>query len=259
MQINESAKLGFHMLRTASSMGYAPSTISLIRMITQLSPEAYAKQRPLIGPVEAHLKQILIRNPLDSDALTVQGLLYLRDGDKTRALTVFDSALSVSGMAGGERVVRAPLSSNANPKSEDDVVYRAPRFTYEGVCHIKRGTILLSLGRRDEALAAFNIAALELGLADGYTEVAKLLPRSDPQRKTYLLKAAQADNWEAVELLMRDELEVAVDESRDVGERMDATSWAMEWASMQPSKEKSRQFQKEVMDLIKVSFDKAST
>jgi tetratricopeptide (TPR) repeat protein len=214
------------MLMTASSLGYIPSTLSLMRMLTGVPKQAFSKVKLAFRDAEAQFRR-LVQAENNPDAFTIQGLLLQQEGRAdSSALNYFDKAIETAAR-------NTPPSAEDQPKPAKQAV-RSPRWAYEGTCHQQRGLILLRKGRTEEAVASFRIVALELDLADGHAELAKLLPRDAPERETCLLKAAQAGNFEACRLLALDLADKAADPALPKADRIGAGNMAHEWAQIDP-------------------------
>ncbi|KAK4151258.1 hypothetical protein C8A00DRAFT_17329 [Chaetomidium leptoderma] len=219
--------MGLHMLLTASILGYAPSTLTLMSILVRLNKKDFLAMKPSFREAEAHFNRLVqAENP---DALTLQGLVLLHgDRPTATALKYFDKAIKVA------RSIPPKAVSQPEPASQDSPAIREPRWSFEGSCHQKRGLILLEHNRTEEAIAAFKIAALELDLADGYAELVKLMPRDAPERETYLLKAAQGCNPEACQLLALEMADKASDPGLSMKDRVYAGRMAREWVQAHP-------------------------
>lgn len=221
------------MCLTASNLGYAPATLSLIALMASSDDQASSNQRASLPDVENRFKRLL-QTEHNPDVLTLQGLMYLRDRRADAyALRYFDQAIQAAR--------RIPYDESPSPTSQPHQqppvsapTARPPRWTYEGPCHLERGIILAKQGRTAEAEASLRIAALELDLADGYAELAKLLPQTAPERETYLLKAAQAGNAEACRVLALDAADTAADSALPRADREAGADMAYEWALVEP-------------------------
>ncbi|AEO68883.1 e78fdafe-4033-4a4d-a8f8-5b3655952946 [Thermothielavioides terrestris] len=226
--------VGFHMLMTASSLGYAPATLSLMAVLARAPDDMFSRWKPQLRDVEARFKRLL-QTEKTPDALTLQGLLYLRERQSdAHALRYFDHAIQAARRMSPHNPDHPHQHSPPTTHQPAGPSTRPPRWTYEGSCYLERGHILLRQGQTDEATASFRVAALELDLADGYAELAKLLPPGAPTRETYLLKAAQAGNLEACRLLALDAADKAADPARGRAERAEAATLAREWALVEP-------------------------
>lgn len=220
---------------TASSLRYTPSTLSLIAILANVHDDYdFAKMRTPFHDPEAHLKR-LVQTENDPDIFTVQGLLLLRETPTgTSALRAFDKAI--------EAARNLPSNTTSQPASGDSTA-REPRWFYEPACHHNRGLILLKRNRIDEALASFDIAALELDYVASYLELAKLLPRDAPEREACLLKAAQAGNFEACGLYALHWADRTADRALPKEDRDHASTMAWEWAAVEPDPVKRAELQ----------------
>jgi tetratricopeptide (TPR) repeat protein len=224
------------MLMTASSLGYTPATLSLIRIILDAPDERFVRLKTDLGDAVVRFLQ-LVRTERSPDVLTLRGLWLLREGHSdVYALKYFDQALEAAARSippdcGGTVHHQQQQGTTASSSSSSSSA-REPRWTFEGSCHLKRGLILARQGRTEEAIASFKIVALELDLADGYAELANLLPPDAPEREGYLLRAAQAGHVEACRLLALDMAEKAVDRGLPWSDRRDAAGLAHEWSQV---------------------------
>ncbi len=217
------------MLMTASSLGYIPSTLSLMRILLGTSKQFFSRARPAFRDVEAQFRRLL-QTGQSPDAFTLQGLLLQQEGRAdTYVLSYFNKAIDTAA-----RNTPPIAEDQPTPANKATSAARKPRWAYEGTCHQQRGLILLRQGRTEEALASFRIVALDLNLAQGYTELAKLLPRDAPARETYLLKAAQAGNSEACRMLALEFADRAADPALPKKDRILAGNMAHEWAQINP-------------------------
>ncbi|GAB1320221.1 hypothetical protein MFIFM68171_10431 [Madurella fahalii] len=238
-------RISMHMLLTASNLGYAPSTLSLMRLVVEGPKYGTTTSSTLLRDVQARFKRLL-QTSGDPDALTVQGLAFLRQGDDAAALRYFDRAVAAGSKGNIQTATDDPQSDMGDMAST-----RKSRWWYESICQEKRGLILLRQGRREEAAAAFRIAALELGLREGYLELGKLLPQGTPERETYLLMAAQAGNFEACQCLALDAADKATEPGLPQAEREDAANMAYEWAWLEPDADKRGKLVSLIVDKLK--------
>ena len=218
------------MLMTASSLKYSPSTLSLIRMLAGYEGERFARNKAQFRDAITNF-QNLLRTERTPDALTLQGLLLVREGRDLDALRCFNQAIQAS----------AKENDSASDKDQPTTTIpaiRKPKWTYEPTLHQNRGLILLRQGRTEEATASFQIAALELDMPEAYLSLAKLLPQGAPDKETYLLKAAQAGNFEACELLALELLDKIAEPEIAEEDRVFAARMAGEWALILPEEEK---------------------
>ena len=231
------------MLLTASNLGYIPSTLSLMRMLTGVPKQVFSRVKPAFRDAEAQFRR-LVQAEKSPDAFTLQGLLLQQEGRAdTYALNYFDKAIETAAR-------NTPPSAEDQPKPAKQATpgVRSPRWAYEGTCHQQRGFILLRKGRTKEAVASFRIVALELDLADGHAELAKLLPRDAPERETCLLKAAQAGNFDACRLLALDLADKAADPALPKADRIGAGNMAHEWAQIEPDPTKREELGAQVAE-----------
>jgi tetratricopeptide (TPR) repeat protein len=229
------------MLLTASNLGYTPSTVGLMSILSQSA----GRERLLKSSFKDAVTQFdrVVRTEKNPDAFTLQGLLCLQEGQPTNALRYFDKAIDAarslppSGAYGGPE-----------PGTRKDPTARKPRWSLERDCHQKRGELLLQQKRTDEAMASFKIAALELNHADGYAELAKLMPADARLRSNYLIRAAQAGNFEACGLLALHFADVAARPAKRRGGRLALRGLAYEWASIEPDFKKRDELQAQVAE-----------
>ena len=216
------------MLLTASNLGYVPSTLTTMGIGAQSNRLPNFSKSPAWRVFDTHFKRLL-RTENNPDVFTLQGLLLQHQGQAdSYVMSFFDKAIQAAGST--------PLSTadQPTPVKQDTPAVRKPRWTYEKLCHLGRGRLLLKSSRTEEALAAFKIAALELDHPDGYVELVKLLPQDAPERETYLLMAAQANNFEACRLLALHMADRAADPALPRDERVRASKMAHEWAAVEP-------------------------
>ncbi|KAK4043497.1 hypothetical protein C8A01DRAFT_12978 [Parachaetomium inaequale] len=236
-------KLGMHMLYTASGLGYTSSTLTLMGIIAHSPKESRARTGPVFQAVESRFKRIL-QTEKNPDAFTLQGLTLLSDGQPdSYALRFFDKAVEAA-----RSIPQPSTADQPGPSKQATPAARNPRWSYEGPCHQNRGLLLLKQNRTDEAAASFRIVAHELGLAGGYAELAKLLPRDAPERETYLLRAAQGGNFDACRLLALDLADRAADPALPRAERVHARDMAYEWARLEPDAGKREEVEARVSE-----------
>lgn len=144
------------------------------------------------------------RNP---DALTLQGMMYVKEGNQTKAWDAFQRAT-----AAWEKANAAHESENADDGKDsqdasagDDTsefilpAPREPRWEWEVSCVLGQADILYGLGKVNEATSLYRVAALELDNPRAFMTLARLLegPPDSSERRTYLLKAAISGDEEA--------------------------------------------------------------
>lgn len=201
------------MLGTASDLGSESSTLLLIRLLSQSSSSDRLSKTPLFVAALSRFRSIL-RKKQDPDVLTLQGLVLANEGDDGKALEFFSQAMQ---------------AGSPNPSSGKQQNVRSPRWGWEASCHIARARILLQQGRREEAVAALRVAALELDHAQAYLKLATLLTEDSPERDQYLQKAAVSGIPEACQLLGESEVRMAEQPDQAKEEVREHRLWASEW------------------------------
>lgn len=224
-------KIALHMLRTASDLGYTPSTLTVLRTILTISssgPEG-PKFKLHYLPTLDRLNR-LVKVGDDPDALTLHGLLRLRAGNDTRALIDFDRAIE-AGRRAGDAYAPAPSRHAVREADSNDTVsrQRRPRWTFESDCYLERGNILLRRGNLAAALSAFRVAAFELDSSAAYLQLAKLLPANSEERQECLLKSAASGSGEACRLLSEAETTMSQEAELEKGVVEEHMRWAAEW------------------------------
>ncbi len=234
------------MLITASSLGYTPATILVMSLLAHTPSDDFRKARPTFRDTEARFTRVL-QTEQNPDAFTVQGLILQKAGrPDAEALKYFDKAIAA---AAAEAEAEPTQAGTTTPAA---TAVRSPRWAHEGLCHQQRGLILLRQNRPADALSSFEIVALELDLADGHVELAKLLPADVPQRETSLLKAAQAGSFEAAGLyavLLADKA-AAADSGLAKSERDVLARMAWEWTQVDPDAAKRAEFEAQVAERV---------
>lgn len=232
------------MLGTASDLGFAPSTLLLIRLMRQSEDSAKLTKSPLFTSAMARFRDI-VRQKQDPDALTLQGLILADRDDNAKALECFDQAVQAGSRTSDLAVPEeASLGADQEPAadaehSSSELNVRPFRWSWEASCHIGRAKILLQRGRRKEAVNALRIAAMELDNPQGYVELAKLLPEDAPERDRYLRLAAVSGHTEACQLLGESEVEMATRPGQSKGDAREHSLWASEWFSLAGDSEKA--------------------
>ncbi|KAL2156420.1 hypothetical protein VTH82DRAFT_1165 [Thermothelomyces myriococcoides] len=230
-------------------MGYSPSILTLMGLLARSGENFYTKAQasPSWREVDARFKRLL-QTEKNPDAFTLQGLLLLREGKGDAfALRYFDRAIEAA---------RDMPGAQPEPAGREAPSIREPRWTLEPFCHRNRGALLLKQNRRDEAMAAFRILALELDLPDGYAELAKMLPPHTKERETYLLKAAQGGNFEACELLALHMADKAASSDHLHSDRSAAAALAREWAMIIPDDVRREQVLARVAEKTRAASEK---
>lgn len=211
-------RLGMHVLHSASELGYGPSTLNLVRLMsTAAAKKSKAVADSLLFQKADERFKKIVRKGRDPNALTLQGLIYAGRRQDGPALASFDDAQRVgaSGAWAKSQRLQSPAllqdtaaASRSGEKESESlaaVAVRPKRWDWEPSCVLGRGRIFLKQGRREDAQAAFRQAALELDNAEGYLALAQLLPKDSAQREEYLTKAAISGVTEACALLAESE------------------------------------------------------
>lgn len=202
------------MLRSASELGYAPSTLTLVRTFRSMPRDVFASR--VAG--SRHFRdadarfQALVRAGEDPDALTLQGIFLAEDGHAKKALQMFRRAedawekkrktdaaerAAAGAAAGGEATASAPTPAPAMAAGQgDDYVLpppRAPRWEWEVSNALWQADTLRATGATAEAERLYRVAALELDNPRAFLQLAELLrggARDGPERRAFVLKAA---------------------------------------------------------------------
>lgn len=234
------------MLRSASELGYTPSTLTLVRIFESMPPEAYQKasKTQLFLAADARF-QALVREGTDPDALTLRGIVLAKAGDAKRALASFRRAVTAwntshnstsAGVAGQAGYDQSPdgVAAAALAAGQQEYVLpapREPRWEWEVSCILGQADILRGQGSAEEAHGLLRIAALELDHPRAFLELAKLMPgpRDSPERRAYLLKAATSGEAEACRELGRLERAAAAQRGLSNKERAELDMISKEW------------------------------
>lgn len=197
------------MLRSASELGFTPSTLTIVRIFQSMPEEAFqeASKRQLFLAADARFKD-MIAEGVDPDALTLQGIILAKKGDAKKALVAFRRAATaweVNGKRESTDVAdRFRDASEAEVAAEQQQEYvlpapRDPRWEWEVSCVLGQADILRRQGAVGEAEELYRVAALELDHPRAFLELAMVMggPCDSPERRTYLLKAAISGEPEA--------------------------------------------------------------
>ena len=243
---SEQAKLGVQMLLTASTSGYLPSVMTVLRFML-----GETEDRPPRIPSSLNFQQVEGRfrkhlgtseGGTDRDTLTLAGVLALARNDGAQALRWFEKAIRArhagswgnsgkdSKGAAGARTISRDGQGMSQP--------RAPRWEWETTCLVGLGRLHLLRGSAEEAQRVLRTAALELGSAQACLELAKALPPSDPERKTFLLHAAVSGRTGAAQLLAETEQQEAR-ASPSQREAAEHARMASGWADLAAAEEAS--------------------
>ncbi|KAJ0109291.1 hypothetical protein J7T55_009623 [Diaporthe amygdali] len=245
-------RLGTHMLRSASELGYDPSTLSLVRIFSSVPLGMQKKVASSKIYIDANARfQKILRQGTDPDALTLQGIILAKSGVKSQekqALDLFRRAekaweLKAKSSAQGDHGAQAGATSHTSDTQSFNIKKgaipdyvslpepRTPRWDWEVSWALEQGKILQRQDRHKEARALFRVAALELDNPQGFWQLACLMdvPQDSPERRTYLLKAAISGVQEACRELGL--LEKMAAEKTGLGEkdRTDREMMSREW------------------------------
>lgn len=196
-------RLGTHMLKTASSLGFDPSALTLVRVMSSLPKEAAERASKSAIFIGANARfQDLVRQGRDPDALTLYGIILAGKGKDQQALAAFRNADKAVAVAAVGRTVKAHGSASlsgalaplekAEAKDSGTVPQaRERRWDWELSSVLGQARIYLKRNKLAEAEKLFRVAALELDNPEGYFRLAQLMqPRDSPEREMYLVKAA---------------------------------------------------------------------
>lgn len=256
-------RLGTHMLRSASELGYMPSTLTLVRIFRSVPPHMFARVANTVMYREANARfQDAVKAGTDPDALTLQGIIHAKAVDKgsqLKALAAFDQATKAwqrtqreNGTLGEETEADVPgkgtqaLAATSKCVTSSDAAGdtappsrhytlpppREPRWDWEVSCILGQANILVKdRDTAEEALKLFRVAALQLDNPLGFLMLAKLMggPRDSPERRVYLLKAAISGETDACREI--GELEALAATNQDISqkERAEHDMLSKEW------------------------------
>lgn len=230
------------MLRSASELGYDPSTLTLMRIFSSV-PEAMQKKvtaSKMFIDVEARFQRLL-KKGTDPDALTLQGMIHAKQGRQSYDRLASDS------FRRAERAWEAKDQSGAPSQANDDRNFsveegadpdyvslpepRQPRWEWEVTWALEQAKILQKQNRTKEARDLYRVAALELDNPQGFWNLSCLMegPRDSPERRTYLLKAAISGVQEACREMGVLEKAAAEREGLADKERADREMMSQEW------------------------------
>lgn len=235
-------------MRSASHLGYMPSTLTLLRVFTSMSDQMLEKAsssaiyQQALALFHANLQS---QNP-DPNAFTLQGILEAKKGTAkadANAMQMFSQAAKAWQKANSQNTSSsqetAPLpdeTSSKVPNAAADQGYtlpmpREPRWEWEVSNVLGQAKILLkypTMAR--QALKKLRVLALELDNPFGFLMLAKLMdgPRDTPERRTYWIKAAISGEEEACLELGQLEKSAAAN-ATDPKEKADHTLLSDEW------------------------------
>ncbi|KAK4661804.1 uncharacterized protein QC763_707835 [Podospora pseudopauciseta] len=200
-------KLCIHMLSTASSLGYHPSTISVMFFLSQISDFFDARLKPPFRDISARFR-LLSRTSRDPDILTVQGLLALREDDQDAALRFFEQAIIAAEKGTGilPPLVPGDFVSDGDTK---EVPGRPLRFSYEKSCYYNLGRLYKRKGQTAKARDAFVIAAADLRHIPALVDHARMVElgqtaEENKYREVLLVSGAKMGNVKAFRQMVVD-------------------------------------------------------
>lgn len=198
------------MLRSASELGYDPSTLTLIRIFSSVPAAMQKKAAASKMFIDADARfQRLLKKGTDPDALTLQGMILAKQGNQSHERLALDSFRKA------EKAWEAKAQSSATPRASSSQSFsvekaadpdyvslpepREPRWEWEVTWALGQAKILQKQKRTEEARDLYHVAALELDNPQGFWNLSCLMdgPRDSPERRTYLLKAAISGVQEA--------------------------------------------------------------
>jgi len=214
----DTRRLGLEIVGCSVHADYMPSILSMafyshkLRQKTTL-PRVLTEAKKRFQAYMA-TSQDALRDP---DALTLSGLMALSSGDDAGAIRRLESA------------VKAGASMMAPKQQQSQVNGPGPyRWNWEPSCLLTLGRVYARKGREQDAIKILQAAALECDMPEAYYELAVLLPKTNPDRFTYVTKAAISGNSKAMELLAEHEL-VQAEMAMDVETSETHARLAEEW------------------------------
>lgn len=230
------------MLRSASELGYDPSTLTLVRIFSSVPAAMQKKATSSKMFIDADARfQKLLKKGTDPDALTLQGMILAKRASQSQDRLALDSfrraekAWEAKAQSSAPSAVSSTPSSSTEQVADPDYVSlpapREPRWDWEVTWALEQAKILQKQNRTEEARELYRVAALELDNPQGFWNLSRLMdgPRDSPERRTYLLKAAISGVQEACRELGA--LEEAAAERGDLAERdrADRKMMSQEW------------------------------
>ncbi|CAN8097026.1 unnamed protein product [Discula destructiva] len=250
-------RLGTHMLRSASELGYMPSTLTLVRIFRSMPPHVFERASSTIMYRDANARfEKGLADGTDPNAFTLQGIIYAKTGDDAKAMAMFIQATKAWQKAGrGEKAPNGRIKNKSNGEdtqkpaatADGDTIDgpsdaasnrefalpppREPRWEWEISSVLEQAKIFAKDPRTAaKAEKMFRVAALELDNPHGFLMLAKLMggPRDTPERRTYMLKAAISGEAEACrEMGMLEKLAAA--KTTNAKERAEHATLSKEW------------------------------
>lgn len=235
-------KLGTHMLRSASELGYNPSTLTLVRIFTSMPPamQKKAASSKMFTDANYHFQK-LVQKGTDPNALTLEGTNLAKKGTQAHDRQALDSFRKAEKAWEAKAEPTAPSQANNGPSlnvqegADPDYVSlpepREPRWDWEITWALEQAKILQKQKRTKEAMDMYRVAALELDNPLGFWNLSRLMdgPKDSPERRTYLLKAAISGVQEACREMGELEKMTAGREGLADKDRADREMMSQEW------------------------------
>lgn len=230
------------MLRSASELGYNPSTLTLMRILTSMPPAMQKKAAASKMFIDANTRfQRLLQRGADPNALTLEGRNFAEKGTQAHDRQALDSFRRAEKAWEAKAKSSEPSKASERPSfdiqkgSDPDYVSlpepREPRWDWEVTWALEQARILETQKRTSEAMDMYRLAALELDNPQGFWNLARLMegPRDSPERRTYLLKAAITGVQEACREMGMLEKMAAEREGLADKDRADREMLSLEW------------------------------
>lgn len=230
------------MLRSASELGYNPSTLTLMRVFTSMPQAMQSKAATSKMFMDTNTRfQNLLQKGTDPNALTLEGILLVKKGTQAHDRLALDSFRRAE-KAWEAKAKASPPSQASDSRSfeiqegaDPDYVSlpepREPRWDWEVTWALKQAQMLEKQKRTSEARDLYRLAALELDNPQGFWNLSRLIegPRDSPERRTYLLKAAISGVQEACRKMGVLEKMAAEREGLADKDRADREMMSKEW------------------------------
>lgn len=213
-------RLGTHMLRSSSELGFMPSTLTLVRVFRSMPSQFFNKAASTIMYRAANARFVKsLSNGTDPNAFTLEGITLANEGANANAMAMFRKATDAwrttdrkgkgfktqtgHKATGNDAQAPVPTPNAKGTATSPEFTLpppRKPRWDWEVSNVLGQANILLKQpNTAKKAHDLFKVAALELDNPLGFMMLAKLMdgPRDSPERRTYLLKAAISGAAEA--------------------------------------------------------------
>lgn len=230
------------MLRSASELGYDPSTLTLTRIFYSVPAAMQKKATASKMFIDADARfQRLLKKGTDPDALTLHGMILAKKETQSHDRLALDSfrraerAWEAKDESGASSPASGSRSFGVKEGTDPDYVNlpepRLPRWEWEITWALEQAKILQKQNRTQEAKDLYRMAALELDNPQAFWNLSSLIdgPRDSPERRTYLLKAAISGVQEACRELGVLEKMMAEREGLADKDRADRELMSQEW------------------------------